>query len=793
MTDTESDDELMIRLTSSMKMNCSAYYDEDCAYCEMSNALVACTMCHQAIYCNEICKRKHARIHRNLCLQMRIEREGAKDDESDSDSDSDSDSNDDTHENDDELENKNVVHTLSSRHHGRAKAGAGDIAIRGLSPVELEKLLHLATKADIVTTNSSLDKLQNQISQLMADKKNRLGTRERGASGASLQEIKALQKKLNELEQKTQSVAFASRTTNLMTMATVVYTPLLVKDDRMFKKYFHLKGMNMPIDQIKIKMKAEGVNPGLLDTPDAVSPNDPGPENGAYIPMTVANDPAFKKYFKLKDMEMSIDQIRMKMESDGVDPTLLDKPSSVSPNDPGPPLQISTGYPSNGKTFPSSIYENFSWPSMPAAVVSYEPLYVKDDPKYTKYFKLQKMGMPDEQIKLKLKAEKVEPDMLDYPDEVSPSDPGPPVHAPVSPTGPVSMEQLFSILMQQQQMIQQVSNGTGLANGVRGRGSSGDAVLNGMPPWSVEDQMAQELAAAESAIDDIFGDESQQSKGPGGMSMIEQLEKKARKESNKKLVENREKVNHLVAELLTTKVSTDEEAISFYKTIAPKLEEFGLVIGTDSVQTWSSRLLIKNKETRDWCFSEQERLDAGKAYGRLWGLSFLERDAGQLITKRAQILNAPATLRAMAKGKPELIDKFTQLLKDTVKLKHKVFKSSLYATEVRRLHQFDIPERFEKRGTELIDSTTMLADASMDIAEEEFRSLENATRAKKIRALTAIHVAEEMITLVKIVMKIGAKGVNELRLHEVEANLAKIKEVYVTGEKEEDEEEDDVL
>ncbi|CAH0520594.1 unnamed protein product [Peronospora belbahrii] len=697
MTDTESDDELMIRLTSSMKMNCSAYYDEDCAYCEMSNALVACTMCHQAIYCNEICKRKHARIHRNLCLQMRIEREGAKDDESDSDSDSDSDSNDDTHENDDELENKNVVHTLSSRHHGRAKAGAGDIAIRGLSPVELEKLLHLATKADIVTTNSSLDKLQNQISQLMADKK--------------------IDLELENVEHQAQ-------------------------DDRMFKKYFHLKGMNMPIDQIKIKMKAEEVNPGLLDTPDAVSPNDPGPENGAYIPMTVANDPAFKKYFKLKDMEMSIDQIRMKMESDGVDPTLLDKPSSVSPNDPGPPLQISTGYPSNGKTFPSSIYENFSWPSMPAAVVSYEPLYVKDDPKYTKYFKLQKMGMPDEQIKLKLKAEKVEPDMLDYPDEVSPSDPGPPVHAPVSPTGPVSMEQLFSILMQQQQMIQQVSNGTGLANGVRGRGSSGDAVLNGMLPRSVEDQMAQELAAAESAIDDIFGDESQQSKGPGGMSMIEQLEKKARKESNKKLVENREKVNHLVAELLTTKVSTDEEAISFYKTIAPKLEEFGLVIGTDSVQTWSSRLLIKNKETRDWCFSEQERLDAGKAYGRLWGLSFLERDAGQLITKRAQILNAPATLRAMAKGKPELIDKFTQLLKDTVKLKHKVFKSSLYATEVRRLHQFDIPERFEKRGTELIDSTTMLADASMDITEEEFRSLENATRAKKIRALTAIHVAE---------------------------------------------------
>ncbi|KUF80254.1 WASH complex subunit CCDC53 [Phytophthora nicotianae] len=603
---------------------------------------------------------------------------------------------DESEEEDDESdsESEDVAHApLSS---GRRPSGG--VAIPGLTPNQIKKLLDLATKSDAATTSSSIDKLQKQISQLMADKKNGV-TRERGSSGASLKEIKALQQKLTELEKKTQSVAYAPQSGG-MTMARSVYTPLLVKDDPDFTKYFKLKSMNMPIDQIKTKMKSDGVSPDLLDTPDAVSPNDSGPEKGAYIPMTVANDPAFKKYFKLKDMSMPEDQIKMKMEAEGVDPRLLDTPNSVSPNDPGPPVQ-----------------------------------------------------------------------------------------APTSPTGPVSMEQLFSILMQHQQIIQQVSNG-GSLSGSRGRGSSGG--VDGMPPRSVEDQMAQELAAAESAIDDIFGDESQQSKGPGGMSMIEQLEKKARKESNKKLVENRDEVNRLVAELLTTKLSTDEEAISFYKTIAPKLEEYGLSLGTDSVQTWSSRLLIKNKETRDWYFSEQERLDAGKAYGRLWGLSFLERDSGQLIAKRVQILNAPATLRAIAKGKPELIDKFTQLLKDTVKLKHKVFKSGSYAAEVRQLHAFNIPERFEQRGTELIDSATVLADASMDLAEEEFKSLENTTRAKKIRARAVVHVAEKAVTLVGIVKKIGANGVNELRLREVEANVAKIKEMYLSGEQEE-EEEDDVL
>ena len=114
----------------------------------------------------------------------------------------------------------------------------------------------------------------------------------------------------------------------------------------------------------------------------------------------------------------------------------------------------------------------------------------------------------------------------------------------------------------------------------------------------------------------------------------------------------------------------------------------------------------------------RNELDAGKAYERLWGLLFLERDAGQLIAKRVQILNAPAAMRVMAKGKSEVIDRFTQLLKDTVKLQHKVFTSSSYATEVRRLQQFCIPECFDKRGTKLIDSTTALADASMAMTEE---------------------------------------------------------------------------
>lgn len=113
--------------------------------------------------------------------------------------------------------------------------------------------------------------------------------------------------------------------------------------------------------------------------------------------------------------------------------------------------------------------------------------------------------------------------------------------------------------------------------------------------------MARELADAESAIDDIFGDEQQTTKGLGGMSMIEQLEKKARKESNKKLVDNRDAVNSTIAHLLAKNLTTDEEAIKFYNEISPKLEGLGLALGSDAVQTWSARCVFASVSFNSYC------------------------------------------------------------------------------------------------------------------------------------------------------------------------------------------------
>lgn len=238
-----------------------------------------------------------------------------------------------------------------------------------------------------------------------------------------------------------------------------------------------------------------------------------------------------------------------------------------------------------------------SLPVFPPSVSAppYVPLLIRDDPAFTKYFKLLQLGMPVEQAKLKMTAESLDPTVLDRPDDVSPNDPGPSASSAGSgsATGPVSMEQLFSILMQHQQIIQSGAMGGGGARTASGSGGADGAALTA--PRSVEDQMARELADAESAIDDIFGDEQQgASKAAGGMSMIEQLEKKARKESNKKLVEHRDEVNRAVALLLGKSLATDEEAIAFFAEISPTLERLGLSLGSDAVQTWSARCVV-------WC------------------------------------------------------------------------------------------------------------------------------------------------------------------------------------------------
>jgi hypothetical protein len=96
-------------------------------------------------------------------------------------------------------------------------------------------------------------------------------------------------------------------------------------------------------------MSAEGLDPTLLDTPDAIMPGtgDNAGSNtleGSAGGMTVKEDPEYEKFFKLMKMGMPAEQIKLKMSAAGLKPELLDTPDAPSPND----KKGSSTTPSNG-------------------------------------------------------------------------------------------------------------------------------------------------------------------------------------------------------------------------------------------------------------------------------------------------------------------------------------------------------------------------------------------------------------------------------------------------------------
>lgn len=187
--------------------------------------------------------------------------------------------------------------------------------------------------------------------------------------------------------------------------------------------------------------------------------------------------------------------------------------------------------------------------------VTMNRLLIKDDPSFQKYFKLIKLGMPVENIQTKMKVDGVDPSLLLRPDDISPNDAG-----PTTQTGSVSMEQLYALVMQHQQMISQGSFN-----------NKSSAKLQAVHE-SIEDQMAKEMENAESEFESIFGQE--QVLKVGGMSMVQQLEKKSKRELNKKLVEHKQDINKLITELLQRTFADDDDTTKYTVDVSDKVSKW---------------------------------------------------------------------------------------------------------------------------------------------------------------------------------------------------------------------------
>ncbi|KAL4093817.1 hypothetical protein PRIC1_011247 [Phytophthora ramorum] len=177
-------------------------------------------------------------------------------------------------------------------------------------------------------------------------------------------------------------------------------TGVAAKDHPDYLKFFKLLKMGLPDEQVKLKMEASGVDPSVLDDPDAIiggaapsvdsAPAAPVSSGGALV----KDDEQYAKFFKLLKMGMPAEQIKLKMTAGGLNPDLLDTPDAPMPGSAG---------------------------AIAPAAASNQVMSVKEDPAYEKFFKLVKMGMPAEQVKMKMIAAGLNADLLDTPDAPSPN------------------------------------------------------------------------------------------------------------------------------------------------------------------------------------------------------------------------------------------------------------------------------------------------------------------------------------------------------------------------------------
>ena len=173
--------------------------------------------------------------------------------------------------------------------------------------------------------------------------------------------------------------------------------PVKCAVDPVYKKYFKLKRMHMPIEQLKQKIANDGLDPSVIeqdepnwddDSSSASAPSTPAPS----APVKKCSiDPAYKKYFKLKRMHMPIEQLKQKIQNDGLDPSVIE--------------QDEPNWDDN------STESTPSAPSTPAPSAPVKKCSI--DPAYKKYFKLKRMHMPIEQLKQKIQNDGLDPSVIE--------------------------------------------------------------------------------------------------------------------------------------------------------------------------------------------------------------------------------------------------------------------------------------------------------------------------------------------------------------------------------------------
>ncbi|GMI09629.1 hypothetical protein TrVE_jg9695 [Triparma verrucosa] len=194
-------------------------------------------------------------------------------------------------------------------------------------------------------------------------------------------------------QNKTQPQSSDTTTTTTPPPATTTGVPL--NKDPAFTKYFKMLKMGIPLPAVKQQMMKDSVDPSIMDQ-DHKLPYVPKP------PLKL--DPAYSKYFKMLKMQIPLPAVKQAMIKDGLDPNILDC-------DHDKPLPNIIPGAKTKAVKKKKKKEPKTWDK--------DAPKLKDDERFTKYFKMRKMGLPVGAVQNAMVKDGLDPKIIEYDPEKS--------------------------------------------------------------------------------------------------------------------------------------------------------------------------------------------------------------------------------------------------------------------------------------------------------------------------------------------------------------------------------------
>ena len=197
---------------------------------------------------------------------------------------------------------------------------------------------------------------------------------------------KELEARQKEEDQKTAEIAPKQEADGSEGAEITNQEDLLLKDDPEYAKYFKMLKLGMAKEQVMHALQRDGKDPIILDLDPNKSLKSQSPSNqtdsSGEIPLK--DDPEYSKYFKMLKMGLPMGAVKNALGRDGKDPSVME----LDPN----------------KSLNSQLKQTSS---------DDDGLPLKDDPEFAKYFKMLAMGLPIGAVKNSLSKDGKDPAVMD--------------------------------------------------------------------------------------------------------------------------------------------------------------------------------------------------------------------------------------------------------------------------------------------------------------------------------------------------------------------------------------------